>query len=117
MDFMFDLIQLIKFSPKRLTVFENLRKEINFSDGEITSSLCVLCQTRWTVRHASILSIIKNYKVLQSTLEEVQEGHDEYAAKASGLFSKMEQFETYFGLQFTFPLFGLLNNSLQTFRQ
>ena len=45
-------------------------------------------------------------KVLQSTLEEVQEGHDEYAAKASGLFNKMEQFETCFGLQFAFLLFG-----------
>ena len=51
------------------------------------------------MRHASISSILKDYKVLQSTLEEVQEGHDEYAAIANGLFSKMEQFETYFGLQ------------------
>jgi len=32
----------------------------------------------------------KKLKVLQSTLEEIQEGHDEYAAKASGLFNKME---------------------------
>ena len=39
-------------------------------------------------------------------MEEVQEGHDEYAAKANGLFSKMEQFETYFGLQFVYLLFA-----------
>ena len=106
LDFINDLIQLIKFSPKRLTIFENLRREVNFNSEEITSSLRVLCPTRWTVRHASISSILKNYKVLQSTLEEVQEGHDEYAAKAHGLFNKMELFETYFGLEFASLLFG-----------
>ena len=42
------------------------------------------------MRHVSISSILKDYKILQSTLEEVQEGHEEYAAKASGLFSKMK---------------------------
>ena len=60
MDFIYDLIQLIKFSPKRLTVFENFRKQLTFNSGEITSSLRVLCLTRWTVRHASISSILKN---------------------------------------------------------
>ena len=106
MDFIYDLIQLIKFSPKRLTIFENFRKEVTFNNGEITSSLRVLCPMRWTVRHASISSILKDYKILQSTLEEVQEGHDEYAAKGNGLFSKMEQFEMYFGLQFAYLLFA-----------
>ena len=106
MDFIYDLIQLIKFSAKRLTIFKIFRKEVTFNNGEITSSLRVLCPTRWTVRHASISSILKDYKALQSTLEEVQEGHDEYAAIANGLFSKMEQFETYFGLQFAYLLFA-----------
>ena len=32
------------------------------------------------------------------TLEQIQVGHDEYAAKVSGLLNKMEQFNTYFGL-------------------
>ena len=58
------------------------------------------------MRHASISNILKDYKVLQSTLEEVQEGHNEYATKANGLFSKMEQFETYFGLQFAYLSFA-----------
>ena len=39
MDFIYDLIQLIKFSPKQLTIFENFRKKITFNSGEITSSL------------------------------------------------------------------------------
>ena len=41
-----------------------------------------------------------NYELLLSTLEEVQK--DEYAAKASGLRSRMELFETYFGLKLVF---------------
>jgi len=45
---------------------------------------------------------VKNYKLLQSTLEEVQEGHKEYAAKANGLLSKME-----LGLQFLHLLVAL----------
>ena len=44
--------------------------------------------------------------MLQNTLEEVQEGHDEYAAKASGLFNKMGQFEIYFGLQLAHIVFA-----------
>ena len=106
MDFIHDLVQLIKFSPKRLTVFEKFRKEITVSSGDSTPSLRVLCPTRWTVRHASISSILKNYQVLQQTMEEVQEGHDEYATKASGLFNKMGQFETYFGLQLALIVFA-----------
>ena len=61
MNFIYDFIQLIKFSQKRLTIFENFRKEIFNYSGEITSSLQVLCPTRWIVRHASIYSILKNY--------------------------------------------------------
>jgi len=30
-----------------------------------------------------------------STLDQIQEGHDEYAAKASGLFNRMENFDTF----------------------
>ena len=105
-----DFIQLITKTSN------NFRMEINFNSGEITSSLRVLCPTRWTVRHASISSILKKYKVLQSTLEEVQEGHDEYAAKANGLFNKMEQFEHILDYYFHFLYLVLLNNFLQMFR-
>ena len=55
------------------------------SDGEATTpSLRTLCPTRCTARHASINSILLNYKVLLTALEEIREGHDEYAAKRNG---------------------------------
>ena len=40
------------------------------------------------------------------TLEQIQVGHDEYAAKASGLLNKMEQFNTYFGLKLAQLIFA-----------
>ena len=35
MHFVFELTQLIKISPKRLTLFETLRKEVTLSTGEL----------------------------------------------------------------------------------
>lgn len=106
MSFIYDLIQLIKFSPKRLTIFDSLRKEVSINSGETTPSLRSLCPTRWTVRHSSIDSILKNYKTMQLALEEIKKGHDEYAAKASGLLTRMENFDTYFALHLAFLLFA-----------
>lgn len=77
MDFIFELVQLIKFSPKRCTILERLRKEIVVNGGESSPSLRTLCPTRWTVRHASINSILVNYRTLLTALEEIQKGHDE----------------------------------------
>ena len=106
MDFIHDLIQLIKFSPKRLTMFDTLRKDVAINSGESSQLLRVLCPTRWTVRNSSITSIMKNYRILMVTLEEIQLRHDEYAAKASGLLNKMEQFNTYFGLKLAHKIFS-----------
>ena len=51
------------------------------------------------MRHGAINSILTNYQILISTMEAVQQGHDEYAAKANGLLHKLESFDTYFGLR------------------
>ena len=92
MEFIFQLVQLIRFSPKRLNLFKSVRKDISVSEGEsgLSPSLKPLCPTRWTVRHSAIASILKNYKMLMTALEIVRQGHDEYAAKGNGLLAKME---------------------------
>lgn len=68
----------------------------------------MLCPTRWTIRHTctSVDSIIRNFKVLQTTLDEIAQGRAEYAAKASGLLSRMEQFDTFFSLKLAHLLFS-----------
>lgn len=106
MDFIYELVQLIKFSPNRLYVFDSLRKNVVVSGGESTPRLRILCPTQWTIRHTSIKSILLNYEILLSTLEEVQKGHDEYAAKASRLHARMELFDTYFGLKLSHLVFS-----------
>ena len=108
-------MQLIQYSPKRLTLFNALRKEVSINSGESTQSLRMLCPTRWTIRLTSIDSIICNYKVLQAALYEIEQGWDEYAIKASGLLSCMEQFETLFSLKLAHQIFSAkqLSISLQ----
>ena len=103
MEFILQLDKLIKLSPKRLNLFETTRKEITFaSDGKSQLScpaLRTLCPTRWTVRHSAIDSIIKNYQAVMAVLEVVEQGHDDHAAKAKGLLTKMESFEVFFSLK------------------
>lgn len=106
MSFIYELAQLIKMSPKRLTLFDSLRKEVSINTGEFTPQLRMLCPTRWTVRHGSIASILRNYSIIQSALEEIRQGHDEYAAKASGMVLKMDNFDTFFGLKLAYLIFS-----------
>ena len=106
MDFIYELVQLIKFSPKRLHVFESLKRNVVVSGGDATPRLRTLCPTRWTIRHTSINSILLNYETFLKTLEDVQNGSDEYAAKASGLHARIELFDTYFGLKLAHLVFS-----------
>ena len=106
MNFIFELTQLFKMSPKRLTLFNTLRKDISINTGEVTPNLRMLCPTRWTVRHTSIASILRNYSIIQSALEDICQGHDEYAVKASGMALKMEDFHTLCGLKVAYLVFS-----------
>ncbi len=55
-EFILQFVQLIKFSPKRLSLFQNIQQQIRFGDDSaaVPSSLRPLCPTRWTVRHSAI---------------------------------------------------------------
>jgi len=60
LNFIYELTQLTKMLPKRLTLFK-------YHTDELTSCLRMLCLTCWTVRHASIASILRNYSIIQSS--------------------------------------------------
>ena len=103
MDLIFQLVQLIKISPKRSTILKRLQQEVTVSSGgQSLPSLRTLCPTRWTVRHAAINSILLNYELLVKALEEIQLGHDEYASKARGMLAQLESFDIYFGLKLSY---------------
>ncbi len=101
LDLVMGLCQLIRFSPKRSSLFETL--QLQLSPG--APSIKPLCTTRWTVRTKAIDSILKNYSVLQNELEIVQQEKYEYGMKARGYLHAMDKFKTYFGLKLSFLIF------------
>ncbi len=65
-----EITKLIKLSPRRDAIFEELKSDHDLMTGSKSPAICLLCPTRWTVRADSMLSILKNYKVLLDTLDE-----------------------------------------------
>ena len=89
-------------------VDESIHKSVTLSESEsgLSPLLRPLCPTRWTVRHSAIDSILKNYHNLMSSLNIIQQGHDEYAAKGKGLLMQMESFDTFFSLKLAYLIFS-----------
>ena len=90
----FEISKLIKFSAKRGNIFEKLKEEL--APG--TPGLRVLCPTRWTVRGASLQSIIDNWNVLHEVWKaSLEESLDtEVRASICGVLYQMSKFEFYF---------------------
>ena len=62
LDAVFEITKVIKKSPKRDAIFQKLKHDL----ATDTPSFRVLCPTRWTVRAASLQSVLDNYEVLLS---------------------------------------------------
>ena len=69
LDVVFEISKRIKKSPKRDEIFQKLKEEITVD----TPGFRVLCPTRWTVRAASLQSVLDNYEVLLQVWEESKE--------------------------------------------
>jgi hypothetical protein len=105
-----ELVNFIKISPKRSRLFEAMQQEMSCtSDDSLNSdksSLRPLCPARWTVRTASLSSVLKNYKSLLDTLSEVaHKDRDDAGAKASGLLRRLESFDVFFGIHLALLVF------------
>ena len=96
LDTTFIISQLLKYSPKRDTHFEILKKEL----APDTPGLRVLCPTRWTVRAQSLESVLKNYAVLQELWVECEDFVKEADARArvNGVSAQMKSFDFLFGV-------------------
>jgi predicted DNA-binding protein YlxM (UPF0122 family) len=66
LDTSYELIKLIKKSPRRDAVFKKIKEQL----AESTIGIRVLCPTRWTVRAQALESIITNCHALQALWEE-----------------------------------------------
>ena len=103
LDLVMEISQLIRFSPKRSTLFSDVQKEL----GACSVSLKPLCPTRWTVRTAAISAVLSNYSNLLAALEQINaETHDDYGRKAGGYLAQMDKFSTFFGLKLAHLIFS-----------
>ena len=60
-----EITKLVKYSPRREGLFDQIKGELTPDSPGVQ----VLCPTRWTVRAASMHSVIQNYSVLQELWE------------------------------------------------
>ena len=93
-----EVCKLIKCSPKRENIFRRLKEANNLTtDYCSSSSIRVLCPTRWAVRANALASIIENYVVLQDTWDEALEvAKDTYSkAKINGVSAQIKNLSFY----------------------
>ena len=105
-----EISKLIKFSPIRASLFSQVLAQPD-------NTVKPLCLTRWTARHVAIEAVLKDYRLLLEIMEEIHlTSHDEYGMKAGGVLTSLQSFQTYFGLELAYILFGAsesLSRSLQ----
>ena len=101
LDTTYEIVKLVKYSPKRELLFKELKKECGTNHGDsVTPGVRALCPTRWTVRADSLSAIVLNYSTLQSTWDNALEvaRDSESKARIHGVSSQMKTFEYYFGI-------------------
>ncbi|XP_041374138.1 zinc finger MYM-type protein 1-like [Gigantopelta aegis] len=102
LDSVYEMSKLIKYSQRRDTKLEELKTEMNPDKP----GFHVLCPTRWTVRAASLCSVLDNYSVLQSLWEICYEfvKDSETHARIVGVQSQMFSFDFLFGVSLGYEL-------------
>ena len=102
LDTVYEMSKLIKYSPGRDTTLEELKREMSPD----TPSFRTLCPTRWTVRAASLKSVLDNYAVLQSLWEISYDlvKDSETRARINGVQKQMESFDFIFGVSLGYEI-------------
>ena len=117
LDVIQELSNLIRFSPKRKALLEQMRHDF----GMESSSLRPLCPTRWTVKHKAFESVQRNYEPLLQMLDTISNGLNgssciEVRSKAGGILHNFQTFNLLFGIMLSERFFGItdsLSRSLQ----
>lgn len=68
LDLVIEIVQLIRYSPKRTALFQCIQAQLSNEASTKAQSLKPLCQTRWTVRTGAFNSVITNYTALCQAL-------------------------------------------------
>ena len=95
LDAVFEITKLIKKSPEWDAIFQKLKHDL----ATDTPSFRVLCPTSWTVRAASLQSVLDNYEVLGVWEESKNSQIDsEMKARIIGIETQMLTFNFLFGI-------------------
>ncbi len=96
LDTTYELIKLVKKSPRRDSTLQKLKEQM----PEDSPGIRVLCPTRWTVRAEALHSILANYEVLQMLWEESLDfvKDTEMRSQIQGVSSCMMSFDFFFGV-------------------
>lgn len=96
LQFIRDLSNLIRDSPKRKTIFKSM-----FGEGEVVLCLLSICDTRWTVRSSAIKRVLDVYGKVIDTLKELSTSAGEIRSKSLGLMKKATSMKMFF-FQFSY---------------
>ena len=117
MEVAFEITKLIKFSPKRNAAFDKIKAEEG-DDNDLVSRIGIqsFCPTRWTVRGASITSILENYTILKQLWEQCLEGSltPDVKGRILGVKAQMSEFKLLFGLQLGERILNITDNLSKT---
>lgn len=104
--------ELIKKSPKRDGMFQKLKQEI----AHDSPGFRVLCPTRWTVRAASMNSVLDNYEVLLGVWEESKGSHldSDMKARIIGVDTQTQSFDFLYGVSLGAMILNHIDNLSKT---
>ena len=110
LDYGYEIIKLIKKSPKREAKFNKLKEEI----GDVNTNVRSFSFTRWTVKAKSIKSITDNYALLIATYEQDLEDSKsmpiEMKSRIRGIITIMNKYSSYFGFRLAYFVLRHTNN-------
>ena len=94
-DASYEICKLIKKSPQRETILNDLRVESQNTDPSVHA----FCVTRWTVRGNTLAAIINNHKEVMALWEQALQitKDTEMKARIIGVQEQMRQFRYFFG--------------------
>lgn len=106
----YEITKLIKKSPKRQSIFKNIKSLEEISTGSI--GIRILCPTRWTVRAEALASIAENYDTLQLTWDAAKDAtkDSEMRARIGGVKAQMSQFNFFFGIELGRKILNMVDN-------
>lgn len=105
LQFVGDLINFVRDSPKRCAIVRNAAETLNNPQTHIRP----LCPTRFTCKYNALSGLQKQLLVIIEALEIIEsEASDKsISSKASGFLRRLGDFDTIFALQVALPIFEL----------